>query len=233
MAKSNIIKELANGKISIETALNRLLIIAYDIENEKLAVWVEHELNGYSDDEDLPQYRKVVCPDIVFTGFRSSMKYTDAPLPIYNIFSKEEDKDYLEHIMNLRIQDSIKALEAVLKDQSGNYFRDLTSMSSIILKRTMINCVSIRQRVAVNVLGNIISTLRTKMIKAMLELEKEYGYLDKLDIDTSSKTKQERESINTTVINYIYNDSSITIGNDNKFKDVDVSTRSSSDEQEE
>ena len=97
----------------------------------------------------------------------------------------------------------------------------------------MINCVSIRQRVAVNVLGNIISTLRTKMIKAMLELEKEYGNLDKLDIDTSSKTKQERESINTTVINYIYNDSSITIGNDNKFKDVDVSTRSSSDEQEE
>ena len=219
MAKSNIIKELANGKISIETALNRLLIIAYDIENEKLAVWVEHELNGYSDDEDLPQYRKVVCPDIVFTGFRGSMKYTDAPLPIYNIFSKEEDKDYLEHIVNLRIQDSIKALEAVLKDQSSNYFRDLTSMSSNILKRTMINCVSIRQRVAVNVLGNIISTLRTKMIKAMLELEKEYGNLDKLDIDTSSKTKQERESINTTVINYIYNDSSITIGNDNKFKE--------------
>ena len=175
MAKSNIIKELANGKISIETALNRLLIIAYDIENEKLAVWVEHELNGYSDDEDLPQYRKVVCPDIVFTGFRGSMKYTDAPLPIYNIFSKEEDKDYLEHIVNLRIQDSIKALEAVLKDQSSNYFRDLTSMSSNILKRTMINCVSIRQRVAVNVLGNIISTLRTKMIKAMLELERNMG----------------------------------------------------------
>lgn len=232
MAKSNIIKELANDKISIETALNRLLIIAYDIENEKLAEWVEHELDGYSDDEELPQYRKIVCPNILFTGFCGIVEYKNAPLQIYKIFSKEEDKEYLEHILNLRIQDSIKALEAVLDGQSGDYYRDLTSISSVISTRTMIIYSSIRQIVPFNVLRNIISMLKTRMIKAMLKLEREYGNLDELDIDTSSKTKQERESINTTVINYIYNDSSITIGNENKFKDVDISAGSDNDEQE-
>ena len=134
--------------------------------------------------------------------------------------------------MNLRIQDSIKALEAVLDGQSGDYYRDLTSISSVISTRTMIIYSSIRQIVPFNVLRNIISMLKTRMIKAMLKLEREYGNLDELDIDTSSKTKQERESINTTVINYIYNDSSITIGNENKFKDVDISAGSDNDEQE-
>ncbi len=36
MAKSKIIKELANKEISIEVELNRLLIIASDIDNKEL-----------------------------------------------------------------------------------------------------------------------------------------------------------------------------------------------------
>ena len=47
MAKSKIIKELANNDISLEVALNRLMIIASDIENEELSQWAERELNGY------------------------------------------------------------------------------------------------------------------------------------------------------------------------------------------
>ncbi len=48
MAKSRIIKELANNEISLEVAFNRLLIIASDIENEELINWATNELNGYS-----------------------------------------------------------------------------------------------------------------------------------------------------------------------------------------
>ena len=44
MAKSKVIKELASNEISLEVALNRLLIIASDIENDELAQWVENEL---------------------------------------------------------------------------------------------------------------------------------------------------------------------------------------------
>lgn len=37
MAKSTIIKELANNQISMEVALQRLMIIASDLENEELS----------------------------------------------------------------------------------------------------------------------------------------------------------------------------------------------------
>lgn len=46
MAKSKIIKELANKEISIEVELNRLLIIASDIDNKELIQWAKNESNG-------------------------------------------------------------------------------------------------------------------------------------------------------------------------------------------
>ena len=59
MAKSNIIKQLANNEVSVSTALNRLLIIASDIENDELYSWVDQELNGYEVYDNLPEYRKI------------------------------------------------------------------------------------------------------------------------------------------------------------------------------
>ena len=47
MAKSTIIKELANNQISMEVALQRLMIIASDLENEELSAWAEAELSVY------------------------------------------------------------------------------------------------------------------------------------------------------------------------------------------
>ena len=47
MAKSKIITELANNSISLGVALNRLFVIASDIENEELQQWAECELHGY------------------------------------------------------------------------------------------------------------------------------------------------------------------------------------------
>lgn len=44
MAKSKIIKDLANNQISIEVALQRLMIIASDLDNEELLAWAEAEL---------------------------------------------------------------------------------------------------------------------------------------------------------------------------------------------
>lgn len=39
MAKSKIIKELANKEVSLEVAFNRLLIIASDLNNDDLVNW--------------------------------------------------------------------------------------------------------------------------------------------------------------------------------------------------
>lgn len=232
MAKSNIIKQLANDEISIEVALNRLLIIASDIGNERLAEWAENELNGYTKEEIIPKYRKLRITDFIYTGINGNYQVTDAPLTLRNIFYADEN-DIAEKCADTCILQGIGALKSMISESSGNVYIDYSWLAPFVYEKVNIKCISIKKRIPSNIIENIISSIKTSLLKILIKLDKEYGNLDSLDIDTSIKTKQERESINTTVINYIYNDSSITIGNDNKFKDVDVSTRSSSDEQEE
>lgn len=65
MVKSKVIKELANNEISLEVALNRLLIISSDINNEELALLAEKELSGYLTDDVVPDYRVVKYTQIV------------------------------------------------------------------------------------------------------------------------------------------------------------------------
>ena len=57
MAKSKIIKELANGKIDIQTALKRAKVLFAELENDSITEWINNELMGYPDYKSLPSYR--------------------------------------------------------------------------------------------------------------------------------------------------------------------------------
>jgi hypothetical protein len=230
MAKSNIIKQLANDEISLEIALNRLLIIASDIENDKLAEWVEHELNGYSKNDVLPDYRKIRIPYFVYTGIKKGVLFDKMPLPLDYLFSPDE-KDYAEKAAATNFLEGINALKSLTSNSYEILYYDYTYLANFALKKE-IEFHSIKKVVPPTIVENIISNIKTHLIKTLLKLEKEYGNLDSLDIDTSSKTEEEREAINTTVINNIYNDNSITIGNDNNIKNADILTGGDNNEQE-
>lgn len=57
MAKSKILKELANNEVPLDVALKRLLIICDDLDYKELFSWAEKELNGYFGEESVPEYR--------------------------------------------------------------------------------------------------------------------------------------------------------------------------------
>ena len=52
MAKSKILKELANNEVPLDVALKRLLIICDDLDYKELFSWAEKELNGNVVDVD-------------------------------------------------------------------------------------------------------------------------------------------------------------------------------------
>jgi len=59
MAKSQIIKDIANDNVSLESSLKRAIIIATDLGNEKIRKLLSLELYGYSKEDELPEYRKL------------------------------------------------------------------------------------------------------------------------------------------------------------------------------
>ncbi len=55
-----IVEMAADGKKPVSDALRKCLILAFQLENETMKEWVEHELNGYEQNDTIPDYRKVV-----------------------------------------------------------------------------------------------------------------------------------------------------------------------------
>ena len=58
----------------------------------------------------------------------------------------------------------------------------------------------------------------------MRYLEKQFGNLDELDIDVNNKSEQELKEIVNHIYVLIYNDQSVTIGNDNEFNNSNIAS---------
>lgn len=214
MAKSKIIKELANNQISMEVALQRLMIIASDLDNEELSAWAEAELRGYSQTDTLPEYRNIQSIHFIYSGINGSFKVTNCPFTFTSVL-----EDILSDIYNVPIMDSVSSLQNFVDNpDKQSYRRDFSMLNGLVLQRTGIQCTSIYQTVPLNFLQNILSQIKTILMNIFLKLDKEYGCLDNLDVDTTAKTPDEVDAINKVVNNYIFIDNSVNVGDRNKLK---------------
>lgn len=220
MAKSKIIKELANNEISLEVALNRLLIIASDLDNDELSNWVEAELHGYRNIDMVPSYRQVKSGQFTYSGINGSFQVTNSPFTYLSIIAK-----HVPDAFDVKISDSISALQAFVEGkETQSCYRDFTYLSGYVFQETGIQCTRIRQSIPHNFFQNVLSEIKTRLLKVFLKLDKEYGCLDDLDVDTSNRTPDEVAEINKAVNNYIYIDNSVTVGDRNKIEGSEILT---------
>ena len=59
MAKSKIIRDLANGEVVTITALKRAKVLVSDLNNDEISEWLDYEISGYPTEAIIPSYRKV------------------------------------------------------------------------------------------------------------------------------------------------------------------------------
>ena len=210
MAKSKIIKELANKEISLEVAFNRLLIIASDIGNTDLIDWATNELNGYPNGSKMPKYREGKMGHIVYSGINGRLQVKNQPLPL-SVF----DKEILDYIKVKHFPQDIATIEQFAFGDNGEIGLDLTELAGNVYKNSSIQCISISMKFPKEMFLGILSAIRTKLLKIFIELDKDFGCLDNLDIDTDGR---ELKEINNKLSIIIYEDNSITIGDNNKLK---------------
>lgn len=200
MTKSQLIKDIATNKITLEEGLQRLLVISFSLGNESLQTWIESELNGYPNITKLPEYRKKIAYKISYTGLNGSYKVTNVPLPTNYI--PEELQDVIEETC---ILDGVKSIEETIRTDS-KVGRDLTDMAGFIYKKVGVTCISITQEYSISSFQKVISNVKNKLIFILLDLEKTFGNLDNLDIDVEEVSVPEIATINKAIQNRIYFD---------------------------
>lgn len=231
MAKSKIIKDLANGSTDTFTSLKRAKILCASLKDNEILNWINYEISGYPSEVILPDYR-IVSGDLFGTFIRGLPSryatYNNVSIPLGNMPNKIRDQ-----LLKIEFRESIRALKGAYesskngKDIAKNIPADLYSGITKFNNDPFMTIVSAYVLFLPEKIENIFSIVENKLLDILLLMEKEYGMLDELDIDISQTDNLKNQTIINEIKLIIY-DNSITIGNDNKIKDSDITVNTDS-----
>lgn len=213
MSKSKIITEFVCGNINLESALLRLKVILYNFNSKEINSWIENELNGYKEDDLLPDYR-------LRNGFpygkiiAGSMMYSNIQLPIHHL-----DENVKENLLRFPIYTSVSSLYDLL-DKEENLKSpiplEILNLMSQGLSHGDVATGSLK--LGSGEISSTITTIKNKVLDILLNLEKEFGCLDEMDVmDDLNLSEEEKGKLERTMINIIFN-RSIKIGDKNKIE---------------
>ena len=230
MAKSKIIKDLANGTISTHTALMRTKVLLQEFDNDSLLDWVNCEIEGYPDSAQLPKYRRIkgVLRGSYFEGsIAVHIKYTDVSLPLGTLTTEQKDA-----ILTTNITQGIEALKELISKNGEGRESEIAKpipadfFGLIALANNNMGMIIQSARVVLSTpdLYGIFPRVESKLIDILSYLEKQFGNLDDLDIDITSKSQEDIEGISDHIHMIIYNDFSVTIGDKNKINGSEIAS---------
>ena len=229
MAKSKIIRDLANGEVDTITALKRAKVLVSDLNNDEISEWLDYEISGYPTEAIIPSYRKVhgSLMGSYFKGSMAShMTWKNVSIPLGKMPS-----DTQEMLLSVEFHEGVEALRelAQASQNSGNQIgknlpADFFPTIATYNNDPYMIITSARVVVSEHIISNIFSTIENKLLDLLMILEKEFGSLDELDIDTTTKSKEEIKDINNRILVLVYNDNSVSVGDGNKIKESTIAS---------
>lgn len=207
--RSRIIVEIANGSKKLSDALFELKILLSDLGDSEIIAWIDAELSGYSD--DVPHYREF--DGILFGNTLQAGGFVrrNMAIPVKDEYSK---------CTHVKLRDNISAIE-------GYENRSDKSNLSISVNPILANAAadydpeaicevaSAWIRIPPSTYTSILNVVKSRVLSILFMLERKYGNLDSYMIDFGEE--KERVEVSQIVNTIIYNDSSVSIGDNNKI----------------
>lgn len=214
MKRSKIIIDLVRDEITVIQAINILKLLLQDCKNEKILNWLNREIDGYSNEDEIPKYRKVSCNVVgnVKSGYLVVSKM--------NIPVKEE---YKKFVMNYDVRCGLNSVYqySLTEEKEENHHLVLDMPLDYINAVSLIDgeITHARRELSIYAFTNILNDLKPIVLNIYMELEKNYGNLDDYYIDMNDREKSQQ--INNYIIN-ILEDNSIRLGDSNTIKNSNI-----------
>ena len=226
MARSKIIQDLANSTVDTMTALKRAKVLLSELGDAELLNWVNCEITGYPNGVTLPNYR-IKYGNLFGSYFKGSMashmKWTNVSLPL----GKMPD-DIKDSILSIQFREGVDALKQLSESSEGRLVKtipaDFFPIIAAYNEDMYMNITSAQVLVGIQCIQSVFSTIENRLLDVLILLEKEFGNLDTLDLDMSSKTSEELQDITKKIIVIVYNDNHVDIGDNNKITKSDIAS---------
>lgn len=179
---NKIINELVDPQAKLKDTLLKVQVLAFKLKNEKLKEWVDNELNGFAGKE-VPSYRKIqtaVFGNLIqYRGFGGMMTRKNQALPIEYL-----EKDLQDSLMNIAMKSSVSELEYMI-EKGGSYQINIPHFVYNEITKLLTNdwvVDSAWQKISLNSIEGIISSIKSNLLTFLLELADEIGEKENIDI---------------------------------------------------
>jgi hypothetical protein len=191
-----IIETAVDEKVPIGTLLRKCLVLEQQVKNKKLRAWLDRELDGYDQQEELPPYRVFNCVNKgLFIGL--TVRMNDQPIPIH--IMEERDRKIVEKVLLHQPAASYegrpdKSTDAALPWNpylTAKYQTKFFQDGDLVLNRAW-------QAIPGSILVGLLDQIRTRVLRFALELK------DNLPSNAADAKQVSPAVVERSVVNHIY-----------------------------
>lgn len=179
---------IVNSDVKLSDVLRRTKLIAAKLGNDEFRAWVEKELNGYSNETEVPEYRRVASPPLgTFSGLMGKM-VSNFAIPASYI------PDYLEDFLKpVPLVQSVNELTEMAKKED---LRRAWPPEAVLALRDTLTMedgsvvIEIYQPITSAAINGVLDAVRNRLQDFFLELQGAVPDLlneDASEIDISSE----------------------------------------------
>lgn len=167
-----IIEILSKEEPNLTNALLKTKILLHKMGKSDLIEWVNNEINGYSEDAQVPPYRAVNAQ--VLANFANmAYQYSRHPIPLFHL-----DEGYREFLEVIKLRQSLKALEKFAANDSGSIQRAIPVEASTLLEKGLDSSYHIQKawcEISTSAITQILIEVRSRLLDFVLELSGKFG----------------------------------------------------------
>jgi hypothetical protein len=199
-----IIDLATDNKQSITVLLRKCLVLATRLKNERLKVWANQELNGYGDDEPIPEYRMMYAQAkgqfLTKSGFWGGQHY------VRDLPSVTMEKAHRWATETIRLGQSISVYEEIISGSSsasGVLHYPWNNDMVLFYQEKFIDgsvLLSAWQELPTMSIAGLVEKVRTRVLNMALELKPEIAQAD----DLEQMTSEEAKKVDQTIVNNIF-----------------------------
>lgn len=212
-----IIELLSSQSGSLSDALLKTKVLLHKIGHQELVEWVNDELNGYSDDKELPSYRRLLA-QVLVNASNGAYSVTRQPIPLFHL--TETEKERLQYV---KMSQSLAVLENLVSDKGGHLQSPIPMEANHKLSKGLGNSYMVEKawsEIQQADLYQIFIQVRSRLLDFILSLKDQIG-----DLSSEQDIKKLTDSIDTSSLfnNAIFgNNATIIVGSSNKQKVINT-----------
>jgi AbiTii len=171
----SLLRDIQNAAVDphmdIATLLRKCKILAVRLGSEEFKRWIDHELNGYDEVKELPNYRVLETESLGTFAEPYGQRIDNLPVPPLSLPEQFRDRATKAYLMQ-----SVSAYASLIEGGRDNPIEPWPADMTAMFARKIyphLTCVSAWKVIPHNALVALIDTIKTRVLNFVLEIEEE------------------------------------------------------------